>query len=83
MNDTAPRELVSHFDFSVALKALREWLVVTREWWNNSTISVHLQNPDEYSKMTESYLYMEKWNKRFPLDLSCESLLASDRKIVN
>lgn len=58
--------------------------IVTRQAYGSSKASpkVLLQYPDEFSKMTESYLYMEKFQdsklKRFPLDLSCESILADD-----
>jgi hypothetical protein len=60
---------------------------VTRRTWYGSAANpvVKLQVPDEYSKMTEPYLYMEKNHPvypdkqvRFPLDLSCESILAED-----
>ena len=39
-----------------------------------------LQRPDENSKMTKPYLYMTKneGSDVFPLDLSCESVLAED-----
>lgn len=58
--------------------------IVTRQAYGSTEASpkVLLQMPDEFSKMTESYLYMEKIQdcklKRFPLDLSCESILADD-----
>ena len=61
---------------------------VTRINWHGTSANpvVKLQRPDEHSKMTEPYLYMEKWNHtvmvRFPLDLSCESILAEDWAIV-
>lgn len=76
------------FGFSRALELLKEGKVVTRMGWNNPNISVHLQVPDENSKMTKPYLYMEKSFQnteetvggvdRFPLDLSCESIMAED-----
>jgi len=79
-------------NFGKALESLELGGTVTRENWNNPSIKVKLQVPDENSKMTESYLYMEKSIKhpsypesrerdilkRFPLDLSCESVLAKD-----
>ena len=62
---------------------------VTRENWYGSQAQpiVYLQLPDEDSFMTEPYLYMKKFSAtgkqiRFPLDLSCESILAEDWKIV-
>jgi len=81
------------FSFSTALRLLktRRGVVVTRNGWNNPTIRVKLQTPNENSKMTMPYLYMEKTKPntddnaqnppkidRFPLDLSCESILAND-----
>lgn len=80
---------MSKFDFSTALYRLKMGEIVTRECWQNSYARpvVKLQKPDKNSKMTEPYLYMEKFGsdgelKRFPLDLSCESILAKDWVIV-
>lgn len=62
---------------------------VTRAAWegSKSTPLVKLQVPDENSFMTEPYLYMQKFmdgrgQVRFPLDLSCESILAKDWMII-
>lgn len=66
------------FDFSEALKRLKKWQSVTRSWWFDAWISVHIQLPDDNSKMTKPYLYMEKRGDIFPLDLSCESIFAED-----
>lgn len=72
------------FDFGEALKRLREGHAVTRSGWYDTKAkpTVRLQVPDEHSKMTEPYLYMEKFSEHgvvvFPLDLSCESILATD-----
>lgn len=74
--------MVWYFTFSEALQKLKSWLTVTREWRNNPSISVRLQRPDENSLMTEPYLYMIKWDKKFPLDLSCESVLAEDWFVI-
>ena len=60
---------------------------MTRTGWYGTEAEpkVFLQVPDENSKMTESYLYIEKFKDktrtdvmRFPVDLSSESLLAND-----
>jgi len=65
--------------FSWALEQMRVYgLTVQRTGWNNESIKVRIQNPDENSFMTEPYLYMEKGSKRFPLDLSAESTMAND-----
>lgn len=61
---------------------------ISRLNWYGTSASpiVKLQRPDKHSKMTEQYLYMEKRNGertiRFPLDLSCESILADDWTII-
>lgn len=77
-------------DFSQAFTALREGRVLSRKGWNNPNISVHVHYPDSTSENTEPYIYMAKKgsgetegiNKRFPLDLSAESLFATDWFIV-
>ena len=74
------------FDFSEALRRMKAGVACTRKGWNNPSISVHVQTPDEHSKMTMPYLFMEKKNHagiaghtaRFPLDLSAESIFAED-----
>lgn len=62
---------------------------VSREAWKNteSTPIIKLQRPDQNSKMTEAYLYMQKFVKgkgtiRFPINLSVESTLATDWYMV-
>lgn len=80
----------SKMNFGEALEHIKQpgGYQVTREAWEGSHSSplVKVQFPDAKSKMTESYLYMEKFQdgkrKRFPLDLSCESILAEDWKII-
>lgn len=81
-------------NFGQALEALKEGKKVTRTGWNNPGITVELQVPDSNSKMTKPYLYMNKavcvrternfeiHEDRFPLDLSCESVLAEDWEVV-
>ena len=82
--------------FGHALDLLKDGEAVTRENWYGSAARpvVKLQTPDENSKMSLPYLYMEKFVPdntlvlgnhkvvRFPLDLSCESLLAEDWMLV-
>lgn len=70
-------------------------MFMTRPNWYGSEAKpkVFLQVPDENSKMTMPYLYMEKFDLsstddepsivRFPLDLSCESILADDWVVIN
>ena len=75
--------------FGTALNELKEGRVdsITRNnWWDSDApLRIRIQQPDEHSKMTEPYLYMEKYKNdtsedmiRFPCDLSCESILADD-----
>lgn len=80
------------FSFSTALEYLKKGGRVSRIGWNNPNILVKAQYPEENSKMTKPYLYMEKLSvadngdvvvNRFPLDLSCESIFAEDWVEVN
>lgn len=81
-------------DFGDALKHLKkstysgEKSVTIKGWYGSAANPVvKLQMPDKNSKMTESYLYMEKSRDGelvlFPLDLSCESILSEDWMIVD
>lgn len=76
--------------FSVALEHLKKGGAVSRTAWGLN-IKAKLQVPDENSKMNLPYIYMEKTvpvdqndinagtkTLRFPLDLSCESILGED-----
>jgi len=69
-------------NFGQALEALKDGKKVTRTGFKNPNISIELQVPDEHSKMTKPYLYMNKYDDKFPLDLSCESVLAEDWEVV-
>ncbi len=46
-------------DFIFALKALREGAKVARSGWNGKGMWIHLQVPDQNSKMTLPYIYMK------------------------
>lgn len=88
---------ITTMGFGQALEYLKgsmksgERAVTIRGWYGSvAQPVVKLQVPDTYSKMTEPYLYMEKWadssrdlKKIFPLDLSCESILSDQWVIVN
>lgn len=69
-------------DFSWALSRMKSGAKTFRRGWNNPSIKVFVQFPDENSKNTEPYMVMEKGEgenyKRFPLDLSAESIFADD-----
>lgn len=47
------------FNFGVALEALHNGDAVARENWNGKDMWIKLQVPDEPSKMTLPYLYIE------------------------
>ncbi|KKM92472.1 hypothetical protein LCGC14_1218020 [marine sediment metagenome] len=48
-----------NFDFGEALKMLRLGFGVARVEWNGPEQSLHLQTPDEGSKMTLPYIYIK------------------------
>lgn len=64
--------------FGQALELLKQGKKVTRTGWNRREFWIEAQFPDENSKMTMPYLYMVKFNQKFPTDLSCESIMAED-----
>ena len=45
--------------FSWALQWLKDGHKVAREGWNGRGIFIQLQTPDEYSKMTQPYIYID------------------------
>lgn len=66
------------FDFSEALRLLKEGKKVARKGWNGKGMWIEIQRPDDYSKMTLPYLYLNYPNgNRVPwlasqTDLICE-----------
>ena len=46
------------FDFSYALKVLKQGKRITRSGWNGKNMWLELQRPDKHSKMTLPYIYM-------------------------
>ncbi len=72
------------FNFSEALELMKQGKRVSRVGWRNPSIKVFVQFPDEHSANTIPYMVMEKGDrgvgdyKRFPLDLSAESVFADD-----
>jgi hypothetical protein len=46
------------FDFGQALVALKAGNKVARKGWNGKGLSIELQTPDENSKMTLPYIFM-------------------------
>jgi len=47
------------FDFGWALGLLKQWKKLARDGWNGKGMWITLQVPDENSKMTLPYLYIE------------------------
>jgi hypothetical protein len=45
--------------FGLAIEAMRQGKKVARKGWNGKGIFVELQVPDEYSKMTQPYIYID------------------------
>lgn len=48
----------SGIDFGAAIRALKEGKVAYRQGWNGKGIFIELQRPDEYSKMTAPYIFI-------------------------
>lgn len=46
-------------NFEWALSRLKQWALMTREWWNWKNQYVWLQVPNPKSKMTHPYLYIK------------------------
>lgn len=46
-------------NFGQAIEALKEGKLVAREGWNGKGIFIELQVPDEFSKMTSPYIFID------------------------
>lgn len=46
-------------NFGEAIEALKEGERLQRKGWNGKGIFIELQNPDENSKMTSPYIYID------------------------
>jgi hypothetical protein len=46
-------------DFGYALRQLKEGHAMARLGWNGTGICIRLQVPDEHSKMTQPYIYID------------------------
>jgi len=51
--------MVENQNFGNAIGALKEGKKVSRKGWNGKGLKLCLQVPDEHSKMTLPYIYME------------------------
>lgn len=82
-------------DFSEALVAVKSGSAIAREGWNGKGLKVFIQKPDEGSKMTLPYLYIEypqpsekRGNPIYPVGSRCPwhasqtDILAEDWTIV-
>ena len=68
-------------DFSQALIEAKNGSKISRTQFMD-TCYIEVFTPTEGSSVTEQYLIMVKGNKRFPVDLSCESIFAEDWYVV-
>jgi len=50
---------MSNMNFGEAVAALKEGKKVAREGWNGKGIFIELQVPDEHSKMTHPYIFID------------------------
>lgn len=80
-------------DFGKAIECLKKGLKVKRKGWNGKGIFIKLQEPDEYSKMTHPYIYIDTTGlktdnpdapkDRVPWLASQTDMLAEDWEILN
>lgn len=69
--------------FEEALCHARAGVAIQREGWNGKGLTVHIQYPDENSKMTLPYLYIEYPNgDRCPWLASQTDILTGDWRMV-
>ena len=47
------------FDFGTAIKKLKEGKLLARMGWNGKGIFIELQVPDQFSKMTHPYIFID------------------------
>lgn len=79
-------------NFGKALDALKEGKKVARKGWNGKGIFIELQVPDEFSKMTHSYIFIDTTGlqtnnpdapkNRVPWLASQTDMLAEDWEVV-
>jgi hypothetical protein len=86
---------MKNLNFGQAIEALKQGKRVAREGWNGKGLSIELQVPDEHSKMTLPYLFMNypskpasesaplnHINARVPWLASQTDMLAEDWMVV-
>ena len=79
-------------NFGQALEALKQGKKAARKGWNGSGIFIVLQRPDEHSKMTQPYIFIdttglvtdnpEAPKGRVPWQASQTDMLAEDWEVV-
>jgi hypothetical protein len=66
-------------NFSIALESCKSGSKISRDGWNGKGLTVQLQVPDENSKMSLPYLYIEYPDgKRCPWLASQTDILSND-----
>ena len=92
MNDSCDceREQETNLTFSQALNFVKRGKSIQRVGWNGAGLVVKIQRPDENSKMTLPYLYIEYPENakttpgaRCPWLASQTDILAEDWQIIN
>lgn len=69
--------------FGEAIEAMKKGKRVTRKGWNGKGMYLEMQNPDDHSKMTRSYIYMKTVNDEFvPWVASQSDIIEEDWEIV-
>lgn len=69
--------------FSEALEALKQGLRVQRSGWNGAGMYLEMQQPDEFSKMRQAYIYIKPVDGALvPWVASQSDLLARDWRTV-
>jgi hypothetical protein len=86
------RNFEDGFDFGMALFHLKQGGAVRRKGWNGKGIFIELQRPDEHSKMTHPYIFIDTTGlqtdnpdapkNRVPWFASQTDMLAEDWTIV-
>lgn len=79
-------------DFGQAISSLKNGKKVRRKGWNGKGIFLELQVPDEYSKMTHPYIYIDTTGlctdnpnapkDRVPWLASQTDMLANDWEVI-
>ena len=82
--------MIENLDFGGAISALKNGYRLARRGWNGKGIFIMLQVPDDHSKMTLPYIYIEyptghpayPLGCRVPWQASQTDILANDWEVV-